>query len=757
MGTRNKAIVIILFVIFVMSGIFLWLTIAEYHKAYKQDVHRHVSSIEYLAENHFDNFTRSYLSRIKGFIKINREIVNAFESRSRENLIKLTSPRYKTLKKENKSFNDIIFILPNGQMFLSMNNKDVYGNDLSSYPIMKAFRKGKNFLSGYSIYNSKLYYVIGTRVSKNSSTLGYMVFLIGTEALNEQIKQTMNSDYAVAMIHREHAPEDVLDTIQKIAVVDTNNPMLKKLPQSFEIEKHIQKIKYNGKSYVFHNKKLYGLNNTQIGNYLSLIDITGSSENFKSFIVYFVSIIVIVSILSTMILYKGFGIILSKIETMNRDLENKVNERTEELEKANEEANKQNIIIKSLYDRFKSMFDEHQSMMVLINPVTEEIIDINKSAMDFFGIDKETAINSKIADYSLMAPYALTEKIKNAERNGFKEYSTKIKSTNGQIYDILVQGTPIKVDGQTLIFTICHDITEKIAIESQLREMNKSLEIKVEEEIANRRQNELLMMQQSKMSTMGEMLSAIIHQWRQPLTILSIMMQDIEDTAAMGTDLDHAYLIETSNEALGQIEYMNNTIDDFRNFITPSKGKHIFDVAESVIDVCRLLIKMIEQEGIRLNLAFTNCDDVKINIDKASASSLKIPEDYMRCFNVCGLANEFKQTVLNIINNARDAHKSGNNISADASITVSVTCVNKNIDIEISDNAGGIDKNVIDTIFEPYITTKDAAGTGIGLYLSKNIIENHMDGKITAHNSDTGAVFTITLAEEKNPKLQTLE
>lgn len=230
----------------------------------------------------------------------------------------------------------------------------------------------------------------------------------------------------------------------------------------------------------------------------------------------------------------------------------------------------------------------------------------------------------------------------------------------------------------------------------------------------NKKQEEKLI-QNSKMAQMGEMIGAIAHQWKQPLNIISLYTHEIGESAG-----DEKELYNISEEIYKQIEYMAETIDDFRKFFVPSKKAVVFNVLEAMDSVERLVAKHLKMNRIA------------ISIDGDSTIFAK------------GYENEFKQAMINIINNAKDAIKE--NKSLNGFIKVTVEQKEELTSISIEDNGGGVPEKLLPTkIFTPYITTKGEKGTGIGLSMVKTILEKKLDGDIFVSNTEDGARFTITL------------
>jgi len=230
---------------------------------------------------------------------------------------------------------------------------------------------------------------------------------------------------------------------------------------------------------------------------------------------------------------------------------------------------------------------------------------------------------------------------------------------------------------------------------------------------------EMLLIQQSKMAAMGEMIGAIAHQWKQPLNAISLLVEDIQDAHSYG-ELDKTYLEKQVKEIRGLVHHMSGTIDDFRNFLKPSKEKMPFLACESCSEVLHIVGKQMESRNIRVTIR------------------------EHEHFQVLGYPNEFKQVVLNIMNNARDALVEKGIAQGEITVTFEQDSVSGTICIR--DNGGGVpDALLPDKLFDAYVTTKGEEGTGIGLQIAKMIIENSMGGELTVRNREEGAEFCIRL------------
>ena len=274
---------------------------------------------------------------------------------------------------------------------------------------------------------------------------------------------------------------------------------------------------------------------------------------------------------------------------------------------------------------------------------------------------------------------------------------------------VVVCGTQMNEKMVAIFFT---EVNKQKDLESKLEE-------RIKEEIEKNRQKEQMMHQQAKLATMGEMIGNIAHQWRQPLNILALILQDIYIKFQLSS-LDTQTLEKNYDKANNLLQYMSQTIDDFRTFFKNEEDDKPFDVAEALSSVFDLI-------GTRFSENHTHCET--------------IIHDHVK---VKGTQNGFKQVVINLLNNAHEAI--GSSKTKEGKINIEVRRQNNQVIISISDNGGGVPQAIMDQIFDPYFTTKhQSQGTGLGLYMSKQIIEHNMGGTLEVRNSKEGAVFTITL------------
>jgi len=360
------------------------------------------------------------------------------------------------------------------------------------------------------------------------------------------------------------------------------------------------------------------------------------------------------------------------------------------------------------------------------------ILDVNYSLCAMLGYTKDEMIGKSPFDF-----------IHAHEHNLCKEQADLIDDVSNRIYELAFEtktGSTLHMltnattmydqYGNIKTFAFMTDISQQKKIEEDLRErqekieeINDSLESRIQHEVEKNREKDQMMYQQSRLASMGEMIGNIAHQWRQPLNIMALVMQDIYISDQLGNltseKIEASY--EKSNNLL---QYMSHTIDDFRNFFQHGGEETWFSVKEALESVHSL---------VSTNLSYNHIQ-----------CSIEVKQDSV----IQGGLNEFKQVLINILNNAQEAIQS--NASLKKEIEVVITRKNGNALITVKDDGGGIQDDLLNKIFDPYFTTKNQTqGTGLGLYMSKQIIENSMCGSLSARNIKDGAEFIISIPIKK--------
>jgi PAS domain S-box-containing protein len=351
---------------------------------------------------------------------------------------------------------------------------------------------------------------------------------------------------------------------------------------------------------------------------------------------------------------------------------------------------------------------------------------VNKAFCDAIGISEETFLS--VPHYESLYPPLIAQSCIRSDKVALQQSAPhisyeKIPFVDGKEHELMIVKTRIE-DGRHGVgglVGLSLDMTEQLEAERKLEAINKNLEERIAREIEASRQKDNMLFQQNKFAAMGEMISNIAHQWRQPLNTLGLLLTDMTVRMMMEKDnekraLDFEAFQGRCNEI---IQYLSDTIDDFRVYYPEDDGHNTFCTS----DVDNSLQTLVKSSIVGSHIRFeTDLENVLLS----------------------GYLNNLKQALINIYSNAAYAIK-------DQKLKEGVIKSRGFIEgeeyvIEISDNGGGIDKAIIDNIFEPYFTTKHKSqGTGLGLYMTKQIIEQKFNGSISVKNDKDGALFTIRI------------
>lgn len=378
---------------------------------------------------------------------------------------------------------------------------------------------------------------------------------------------------------------------------------------------------------------------------------------------------------------------------------------------------------------------------------------------DDFGLKEEAEMQQKIDDISKLDNQIyifldILKKASNNQENYIEDLKYQIAQLNKEISNLIHSSlnlVEIKKDRNSTLHSILHKAvlaimclimvitiwlsylvlsnikllhkTLEIKIKEktkELRDLNDSLQETIKKEVLESRKKDQIMYQQARLASMGEMIGNIAHQWRQPLNALMLLIQAFKVKSQNGK-LTQEFIEVQVEEGLKIAKRMSRTIEDFRNFFHSSSQKEFFNLRENIEDSVSLVSAFLKQNEIQLEI--------------------ECPNDIV----LYGYKNSFSQVILNLIKNSEDVLKERN--ITPAKIKISVSQDNKNnvlpknnkqggcVQILFMDNGGGVRLEDIQKIFEPYFTTKHkSVGTGIGLYMSKQIIEKQMQGSIEVKN-----------------------
>lgn len=383
-------------------------------------------------------------------------------------------------------------------------------------------------------------------------------------------------------------------------------------------------------------------------------------------------------------------------------------------------------------NQIQAIFNHSFDALIVIDEQAT-IIKVNATTVKLFGYAQSDLVGENVKilvpapDHDKHDDYVKRHNLYETKIIG-KERQLKALHKEGFLVPISLAVTPMFFKNRSYFLGTIRDLTQISELEMQQKEQ------------------ETMLLHQSKLAAMGEMISAIAHQWRQPLNSIGLIVQELpflyEDD-----ELNEENLKKSVTEVMEQLQYMSQTIDDFRNFVAQGKEKKSFNALELVEEIYRLFQRQLKSHKIELNII---CKDCNCQIDKCSAKDNFNVEDY----TLYGFPSELKQALLNIVANAKDAILALQfTQELQREIQIIVGKEENSLVLEISDYAGGIDPQKVGRIFEPYYTTKEM-GTGLGLFIAKSIVEKVFHGSITfslqTNNGINGTRFIIQIPTSKD-------
>jgi PAS domain S-box-containing protein len=432
--------------------------------------------------------------------------------------------------------------------------------------------------------------------------------------------------------------------------------------------------------------------------------------------------------------YKGkpAGIVTSFDITDRKRMEDELQHAHDELEKRVEERSGE------LAETVKALRESRDYLDMIINTITDPIfvkdrghrlVLVNDAECVLTGHSREDVIGRN--DYEFFPKeqvdvfWETDEMVFTTGKENINE--EEITDAQGEIRVVVTKKSLYNdMRGNKFIVGIMRDITEQKHAEKQLmlnkqmlEELNCTLEEMIQEEVAKNREKDTILIQQNRQAALGELLEHIAHQWKQPLNVINLMIFNLGETYSLG-ELSDEHVKTTIDKIMELTEHMAQTINVFRDFYKPEKEIKPFRIKESIDRALSFVAPALRFHAI----------GVELDVD---------PELF-----ALGYPKEYAHVILNILANARDAFRERN--AEKRLVKISAFAKENKAVVTLTDNAGGISAAIIDKIFDIYFTTKESSGgTGIGLYMSKNIIEKNMGGTLSCRNVDQGAEFRIEL------------
>lgn len=379
-------------------------------------------------------------------------------------------------------------------------------------------------------------------------------------------------------------------------------------------------------------------------------------------------------------------------------------------------------------EQLETVFDDMFDAVFIVYVSNGEVVYANRAMCAMYGYPPSEALQLTIrelcAGESCESVAVAMDSLSTTARGSGQFFEWKARKKDGTHFWAETSMQKADVAGEDLVIALVRDITGRKLAEEELKrqkrllqELNETLEKRVTEEVAKNREKDIMLIQQHRQAALGEMLDHIVHQWKQPLNSLSLIIQCLGETASDG-ELTNAYVEETVGKTMALLDHMAQTVNFFSGFYRQDKEKKVFCIKGSIDQALAFVAPAFRFHSIA----------VELDVDPG--------------LTVFGCPKEYAQVLLNILANARDAFKARG--TENARVIIRAFAEDTKTVVTIADNAGGIPEAIMGRIFDFYFTTNESnGGTGIGLYMSKNIIEKNMGGTLSALNTDGGAQFRI--------------
>ncbi len=406
----------------------------------------------------------------------------------------------------------------------------------------------------------------------------------------------------------------------------------------------------------------------------------------------------------------------------------KLQEANEEIEKKTKELEQKTKQVAKQKELFEKIYHESTDGILLMLLETKEIMDCNDSALRILKYkNKQEFLDLELSDLfptkqpsGLSSVFNIYKMLDTAIEKGSNSFEFVFKNKRSKNIWLEVVFTTITLDDKNLIHVVLRDIDKRKEMEEELNILTHNLEDKVKQEVKKNEEKTKQLLQQSRLAQMGEMISMIAHQWRQSLTAISATTNNLLLRMMIKDRPSDEDLRREISLISDYSQHLSNTIDDFRNFFKSDKQKIETTLESIVSNSINIIRNSLEGNNIKLTVNF-NCYE-SVNV----------------------FASEVNQVVLNLIKNAEDAILE--NKVEKGEIKISTSCEDDFCFIEISDNGGGVPEIIMEKIFDPYFSTKKSKeGTGLGLYMSKIIVNDHCKGELSIKNSSEGAIFRIKI------------
>ncbi|NOX15414.1 MAG: GHKL domain-containing protein [Epsilonproteobacteria bacterium] len=610
----------------------------------------------------------------------------------REAVYKILKPKYVLLQKQNPFIDVMQIIKSDGTSFLRIHNPRKYGDRLDN----------KRKMVKNSITNQKFVEGFESGIYANSYRLMMPIYIDGKYIASIEIG--INPDYFVLtakrildergylfikkqnlVLHHNFMKFHIGEYYLQSDTYEKDDKLLKLFPTKIKLIPRFE-VNFEGKTYILHMNSIKKYGGGEYGKFIFLEDIT-QSKNYQNEIRMYGFVLFVLFLASIIFLINYYMAEIS-------------------------------VQLHEVYERFTNELTQRETYLttllnslpnITISLIEREMESVNDKFYDFTGFSSLEEFKKKykcICDLFVPRQGYLSAYIENEywmdyiiARPDMDHFAILKKDDNEYIFRVF--SSIVDFDEKQRYFIIFADVTEILRVKDELEK------------------NQKLLIAQSKQAAMGEMINMIAHQWRQPLSVISMAASNIVIDIELDIN-DKNALKEESKEIINEINFLSQTIDDFRNFFKTDKKVEKVKISE-ILDKA---IRLVEKQFI--------------------SRSIEIIHNFQDEKNITTYSRELIQVFLSILNNSKEAYEEIKDIKK--VIKIEIRGYDNRVSIVITDNAGGVKEDMVERIFEPYFSTKEKKnGSGLGLYMSKTIIEKHLQGTIKAYNYGNGISLEIVL------------
>lgn len=718
MSVKDRTYIFVTVVFLLVSGYFALSNVMVRYAHYKQNLKYDTYFLE--------NYHRQLSSRLSKTLKsslarmsADNEITSAVEKRNKEQLAKSAEKHLNAIGYEYPSDFFILNFVDRDGVLIYSSNMEYAGCSVPAAAASAALTSKMN-QTVFAVCKDRVLQFSVSPLFVDGVLIGAAETGISMDFYANSVEQTIG--YSMAMLVKKSEFAESTGRFDSygdyILMHNSNQSTFKRiLSESSDYDSMESRIDSGGLSYrVIDNISFYNSSGNKAGRFVYAKDITDEVSWMRSFVLKTVIMTVFFCAVALLVLRTGFS------KTIG-ELEDRYTSSISRLEAS--EA------------RYRSYVNS-SPIAIFTADSRKYVTDMNEYACSLLGYSISSVTGKSLYQIFNTLPASVMDNfIKRVYFAGTSETSLTFTGASGEHIYMLVKA--VKLDDGSLLFN-CLDITSTITADKKLQEMNieleqmnRNLERRIADEVEKNRKQTHVMAEQKKLADMGMMVSAIAHQWRQPLNALGLLVQTLPDSLNLDENNKDVQRIEST--AMTLVKQMSETIDNFRLFFETGKEKTEFNAVQELRLSSDILSAKISSCGIKVKFACRLEHEPSYHDEPTCG----------RCSDciILGNAGEFRQIVINILYNSMDAinEKMQDIENYEGMINIAVVCGGSRITITFEDNGTGAHTSVLERIFEPYYSTKnDSKSSGIGLYTVKILTEQNMKGKVTAFNNDLGGL-----------------